>query len=492
MLVIEKHPEGVKRMKKYIYVLLLTGLIFRIAISFRTYSGDVSNHIIWGKDAVDQGLQGLYERNFEKLYGHTSPNYPPLTILIFAFLYLIKNWIYQIAWFLNLRFPIFPSNLIFLLKEFDYYPYLLKLPAIFADIGIAYISYLFLNKIRVKNQVTNKLITLFILFNPAYFYNSAYWGQTDSIPLFFLLVSFYILIYQKKFLTSAILFTLGLLSKQTIIIFIPLYLIVLFHLSNLSRHSDPELVEGEESSDPPAGGKRKLRFGMSNVPSLDFSVTSFLRNDSLRSFIIVSLVTFIIFWLFFLPFYQNGNPLLFPLTTYLNKIILVSGLPFTSNHAFNFWYLLTGSRTTLASSKFIFNISYEILGYLVTGIISFLILFRLCIRSQNNYIRNFFYAGFLIPLTSFIFLTKIHERHLIVTLPFLLLLTINNKFLLVTYIYISLFNFLNMYHNWWSPNFFYLQKLLSTDFVINVLTIGLLIFYVLLLLRFFKSESKNY
>src|SRR3989338_1236 len=457
-------------MNKKILILLLLGLIFRIIISFQNYSGDVTNHMIWGEIAVRQGLQGLYDIDFYKLYGHISPNYPPITILFFAFLYLVKIWVYQFAWFLNLHLPIFPSKLIFFLKDFNYYPYLLKLPAISSDIGIAYITYLFAKKIVGKKKSTWPLIaTSLVLFNPAYFYNSAHWGQTDSTPLFFLLTSFYTLIYQKKYLTSVITFTLGLLSKQTVAIFIPLFLLIYFVISSEARN-----------------------LAQRNYVSLDFSVASLLRNDRVRIFIKMILISSFIFWLFFLPFYRNGNLILFPLTTYLNKIILVSGLPFTTNHAFNFWYLLNGSRTTLASSKFILNISYEIWGYFITGIITFLILFRLCIRSQNNYIRNFFYAGFLIPLTSFIFLTKIHERHLIVTLPFLLLLTINNKFLLVTYIYISLFNFLNMYHNWWSPNFFYLQKLLSTDFVINVLTIGLLIFYFFLLLRFFKSESKNY
>jgi len=449
VLVIEKHPEGVKRMKKYIYVLLLTGLIFRIAISFRTYSGDVSNHIIWGKDAVDQGLQGLYERNFEKLYGHTSPNYPPLTILIFAFLYLIKNWIYQIAWFLNLRFPIFPSNLIFLLKEFDYYPYLLKLPAIFADIGIAYISYLFLNKIRVKNQVTNKLITLFILFNPAYFYNSAYWGQTDSIPLFFLLTSFFLLIYRGKILTSTVLFTLGILSKQTVVIFIPLYLIILYRLI------------------------------------------------SLKTLVKIFLVSLLVFWLFFLPFFRQGNLLTYPFTTYLNKILLSPGIPFTSNHAFNIWYLLTGSRLTLASSKFILNISHTMWGYLVTGFLSLLILFKLFRHSGEQsesrivVVKNILYAGFLIPLASFLFLTKMHERHLILALPFLLLLTYNNKFLLVSYLFLSLFNFLNMYHNWWFPNIQILMFFLSSPLTIIFLTYTLIGVFILMLKNYFFIRNKQ-
>ena len=452
-------------MNKKILILLLLGLIFRIIISFQNYSGDVTNHMIWGEIAVRQGLQGLYDIDFYKLYGHISPNYPPITILFFAFLYLVKIWVYQFAWFLNLHLPIFPSKLIFFLKDFNYYPYLLKLPAISSDIGIAYLTYLFMKRIVGRKKSNWPIISAaWVLFNPAYFYNSAYWGQTDSIPLFFIMSSFYALLYSKKFLLSGVLFTLGLLSKQIIVIFIPLFFILLFHLSRM------------------------------------------------KIFFKTITVSLIVFWLFFLPFYQSGNLILFPLTTYLNKIILVSGLPFTSNHAFNFWYLLTGSRTTLASSKFILNISYEAWGYLITGLLSLIILFKLFRHSgkrvkrarpeslldsgvsaesalpQNDFLKSILYAGFILPFISFLFLTKMHERHLILTLPFLLLVAHNNKFLLISYLYVSLFNFLNMYHNWWSPPLPFLQHVLSSSFVTKSSTQLLIGFFLILLINYFKEN----
>ena len=418
------------------FILLLLGLFFRIAISFYTYSGDVTNHMIWGETAVKNGLQGLYDIDFYKYYGHISPNYPPITILFFAFLYLVKVWVYQFAWFLNLHLPFFPSKLIFFLKDFDYYPYLLKLPAILSDIGIAYVSYLFAKKIVGKKKSAWPVITSsLVLFNPAYFYNSAYWGQIDSIPLFFLLTSFYYLLYHKKFLTSAILITLGLLSKQTVIIFIPLFLLILS------------------------------------------------TKVSLKRLIIICLISLTFFWVFFLPFYQQGHLLIFPFLTFWNKILLVSGLPFTSNHAFNFWYLLTGSRTTLASSKFILDISYDIWGYLIAGTVTFLVLLKLIKNKFKS--RDILYVGFLIPFITFLFLTKMHERHLILVLPFLLLASHNNKFLLISFFYLSLFNFLNLYHSWWAPPIFILQQLFSSPFITKSATVLLLIFFIVISINYF-------
>ncbi|OGK15488.1 hypothetical protein A2774_04305 [Candidatus Roizmanbacteria bacterium RIFCSPHIGHO2_01_FULL_39_12c] len=456
-------------MRKNLFLLLFLGLIFRIFISFQTFSGDVTNHMIWGEDAVRNGFSGFYDRNFEKLYGHTSANYPPLIILIFALLYQVKNWIYQLAWFLNLHVPVFPSNLIYFLQNFNYFPYLLKLPAILADIGIAYISYLLIKKINDKNRSISNIVSILVLFNPAYFYNSAYWGQIDSIPLFFVLSSFYYLIFRSKTVLSWGLFTLGLLSKQTAIIFAPLFLITQYVIRNEVKNPTP-------------------------VKSV--------RNKNLRTSIINSAF---IFWLFFLPFYKTGNIITFPLSIYLNKILLVSGIPYTSNHAFNFWYLLTGSRATLASKIFLFSLSYEIWGYMIVGVLSLFILIRLichsCLiapRSPNNeaafrmvFSIKVFYAGCLLSLASFLFLTKIHERHLILALPFLLIASIKNKYLLISYLFISLFSFVNMYHNWWSPKFPVLKNILQSDIFLKIITLTLIQVFVLLLFKYMKlSKSK--
>ncbi len=423
--------------KYWLAIFLLTGLLLRLIISFPTFSGDVTNHMVWGEIGAKHGLKGLYEVDFPKLYKHIAPNYPPFAIFAFTFLFLLKQWIYQLAWFLNLHIPFFPSNFIFILRDFDYYPYLLKLPAIIADIGIAWISFLFAKKIVKKRKSSFPLIILLlVLFNPAYFYNSAYWGQTDSVPLFFLLVSFYLLLYSSKFIRAGLFFILGLLFKQTIVIFIPLFAILLYIKSNIRL----------------------------------FSMT-----------LIASLLLFVIS---FIPFAYKQNVLFYPFLTYWNKILLVSGVPYTSNHAFNLWFLVTGSRKVFASSHFLSGLSYEQWGYLLVGLIYLLLLMKL--YKDKFKIESILYVGFLIPFASFLFLTKMHERHLILTLPFLLLLTYKNKFLLSCFLFISLFNLINMYHSWWSPHFYPLEKVLSQDSVLNFLTILLLGVFSASLINYFK------
>ena len=54
--------------RNLLFVLFLLGLLFRIVISFQNYSGDVTNHMIWGETAVKHGLKGLYNIDFYKYY----------------------------------------------------------------------------------------------------------------------------------------------------------------------------------------------------------------------------------------------------------------------------------------------------------------------------------------------------------------------------------------------------------------------------------------
>jgi len=423
--------------KNLLYLILLIGFLFRIIIGLGDYHYDATNHMIWGKDAAKHGLPGFYER--------TSANYPPLTTLTFSFIFFIKDYIYRLNWLSNIQIPFFPPN-------FNYYSLLIKLPAIISDIGIAYVTYLFIQRIiRNKKSVWPIIASLFILFNPAYFYNSAYWGQVDSMPLFFVLVSFYLLIFTNKSVHSGVAFTFALLSKQTAVVFLPLFLLL------------------------------------------------FLKKSKAKQIIITLASSFIIFISFFIPFYRSGNIILYPFITYWNKILTVSGLFYTSNHAFNFWYLLTGSMKIEASAKYLFNMSYELWGYAITGLINVFVLIKLIKRKFQPH--DVIFAGTLIPFSAFFFLTKMHERHLIIALPFLLIVFFTiyhpesyeigqgfRRLILSSFVYLSLFNFLNMYHNWWSPEIPILIHVLSSTLIINLLTSLVFGVFVLLFKNYLKQD----
>jgi len=74
---------------KILIILLALGFLLRIALSMVSYNGDVNTHISWGKDIVNNGTRGFYERDFSKNYGVSFANYPPITMIFFSFSYNI-------------------------------------------------------------------------------------------------------------------------------------------------------------------------------------------------------------------------------------------------------------------------------------------------------------------------------------------------------------------------------------------------------------------
>ena len=75
--------------------------------------------------------------------------------------------------------------------------WLLKMPSIVADLGIAWIAGVFAVRLEGNGGRTGEIRAIAaaaILFNPAFFFCSAVGGETDTIAAFFLLASFLLLL----------------------------------------------------------------------------------------------------------------------------------------------------------------------------------------------------------------------------------------------------------------------------------------------------------
>lgn len=410
---------------KLLLILVLIGFFFRLAVSVQTYSGDVNNHIGWAKDVLVSGFSGMYERSFQK-YGVMTPTYPPVPLFLFTFFYWLYTIIYKMAWKLNLSMGIFPSNIIFFLEDQDTLPAFLKIPAILADLAIALFIFLIAKRVYSRRSINWPLILAsLVLFNPAFFYNSSYWGQIEAVPLSFLLASFHFLLFTQRNILSVLFFSLSLLTKQTMIIFIPLFIFGYFSKFGLKK----------------------------SLSGMTFSL--------------------ILFIFLFLPFFKQGNILLFPFKTYLNKIQTGSGSDYVTDHAFNFWALLTGLGKIPDSQPFWLGISFSVWGYLIFGILIAWIFYLMFKKGLN--IEKFFLAAVLIPFTSFLFLTRMHERYLEPAVLFLLLTIPKGKVFVVCFLFLSFFHFVNLYHNWWAPGIPALVNVLSNSSFVNLLiciTIG--------------------
>lgn len=326
----------------------------------------------------------------------------------------------RLFWFLNGNFPLFPSRLLLIWQDRNTAATFMKLGGIAADILLALGLYQ-MAKLFVKNNKSRipAIILYSALFNPAIIYNSSLWGQIDTIPLAFAVWSFYLL-YKNRMILSFVLLCLGLLSKQTIGILVPIY-----GLLFIKR------------------GDWKLK------------IKSFLSGA-------------VVFFAVFLPFYKRGNVILFPLITYL-RIATQFAAGWLTAHAFNFWYLVHYPGNTSDLVLYFANLTPRFLGtgFVLIGLVG--VLYFVGKKTQRG--SSFIMAAALLPMLVFLFSTRMHERHLLPAIPFLLLATVIEARFYWLYLYTTLFHFLNLYAAWKQPPVRLLMDLADNRIFVNALIV---------------------
>ncbi len=360
-------------MKPKLSILIFLAIAVRLFFIFFQYSGDVKNHFAWADSVIKQGSFGLYQRHFP---GFNDANYPPLTISLFTLSRLAYNTAHRLVLWQNFNFKFLPSVSVRFIESENTAAGFMKLPAILADLGTGYLIF----KLTKK-----KLFAFLYLFNPAVIYLSSVWGQIESLPIFFLLLSFFFL--PRRYHFSHLAFVLAVLSKQTALWLIPVYLIVWYK----------------------RGGAKAL-----------------LRGLTLQA---------IVFVLFYFPFTLSLNPFSLYLATLSGSSTLIS------NQAMNLWYFifqgerLEDSVKLLGVTVRIWSLNLLSLSYLY-----------ICVRLWRRFsIESAANSLFLLSLTAFFLQTRVHERHLAPALPFLLLATFKPKTKLALYVFFSAYHLFNLY-----------------------------------------------
>lgn len=388
-------------MRRKLIIVLIIALIFRLALAFSVWHPDVNNHIDWGIRFWEYGPERFYEAD---VWSYSWPNQPPGTIYIFAGIRKLFEVIFSFFWFLNLKISLFPSKFIFFLED-NLYPALLKLPAIFSDLGIAYLIYRLFE--RVKRDKVGFFGAILFLVNPVIWYNSAIWGQTDAVINFFWLLSVFFLL-EKKLLKAVFSYFLSVYVKIPFLTFLPIFVIIVY--------------------------KQKYK-----LP------------DILESFLIplafIGLVT--------LPFSQ-GEPFSWLINLYQNKV-LTQQLQLISANAFNIWAGLTGIQEK-SHALLLGPFSYQTWGILLF-VISYIPPLYLIWKKQN--FITLFWVLSIVTFSMFMLLTNMHERYLY---HFFLVFTIvvsQYKKLLPIYTVLSGINLVNLYNFWWVPRINLLVDALS-------------------------------
>ena len=277
---------------------------------------------------------------------------------------------------------------------------------------------------KIIGKKRGLFFSILYLFNPAIFANSALWGQVDSLTALFSLFAVYI--FPANYLLSAVSLAVGTLIKPQAAFILPaiLYMFIVY--------------------------KRKF------TDLLNYCISGLL-----------------VFVLGFLPFNNQSNLIQF----IFDRLSISAGqYKYGSVNAFSFWGLFGFWKPDNITVWIGLGISIVLIA-LVT-----LIIYKKKIKN-GEYLLSYFSL-----LTTFLMMTRIHERHLLPVLAPLLVMSATNPILLLVYIGLSLTYITNLSYAyfWITDNF----KEIFNPVLIKFLIITNLSLFVLSIVSLFKKFKK--
>ena len=171
----------------------------------------------------------------------------------------------------------------------------------------------------------------------------------------------------------------------------------------------------------------------------------------------------------FVPFWNHGNLISF---IYERLGISLNQYPVTSANAFNFWGLIGFWRDD--------NIFYQIAGYALVLILTSLVAIKLWkIKNAPYYLSAFIFAA------SFVFFTRMHERHLLPVFAPLAIIAVENPVFLIPYIGFSATYIANLYYAFVliTDNF----RQVFSDFLVKIFEIVNIGFVILIFYSFMRN-----
>lgn len=190
-------------------------------------------------------------------------------------------------------------------------------------------------------------------------------------------------------------------------------------------------------------------------------------------YVILSAVIFI---LGFIPFAQGKNILLFIQERFSTT---ANQYPFTSVNAFNFWSIVSEGFWKEDQGVFILGI---LINLLVLGII---------FLRRPQKMPDFYLTQALLLASSFLFLTRMHERHLLPTLAPLAAASAYYPILLIPYILFSVSYVANLYFSyiWLTNNFL---EIFSYREIVFFSSLSILSFFLVLLVWLRPHLGKHF
>lgn len=199
-----------KEEKKSLIQIIILAFLARILFSLIFNTGhytDLNNFKGWSMAVTDKGLYNFY---LPESKGGTWCDYPPGYIYILYLLGIIYKFIY--GNFDNWYGSIFTT--------------FIKFPGIVSDIINIYLIFR-ITKIFVPFHTSITIASMYA-FNPAIFYESAVWGQMDSLVLTFILLSI-LFLFKKQYDISILMTAFSILLKPQGVVIVPFLLFIIVY-----------------------------------------------------------------------------------------------------------------------------------------------------------------------------------------------------------------------------------------------------------------------
>jgi Gpi18-like mannosyltransferase len=309
----------------------------------------------------------------------------------------------------------------------------MKIPSLLTDLGMGLLAYLLVAKEMGRKR--GLLAASLVLFNPVIFYNSAIWGQTDSLNNFFFLLSLFF-VYRKNILLSMLFFAASLYVKLSLLPLLPFYLVFLFFITKKDL--------------------KKILIGIVLCVAA------------------VLIATFPI----------SANPVSWLLQEF--PVIVWGGLSNITFAAFNFWWMVfcypaAGHVNIPLVSQNFLSITLKTWAYFLFAVFSLPFLY-LIIKKPKIFIskRIVFLTLSLLALLGFLFLPGMRDRYMYPVFPLLAIaiaLSKQPRTYLIIFCLLTLFNLINVIYSWFpivfnsTSNFYHFFYGDTFGWIISILTV---------------------
>ncbi|MBM3208987.1 hypothetical protein FJZ40_01705 [Candidatus Shapirobacteria bacterium] len=433
-----------------VLLLILLGLLVRAFLSPLFVKGDLLVFKEWSVSLYDEGLAGSY---FREGWIYSVPTQPPLMMLMLW----ISRWLYEHLYLLAQAHNIFrvpPGFVLLWLKE-NGMIFFLRCWSFVAEVGGGALSYLIIKEITRREKYAFFGLAFF-LFNPVTLFDGSIWGQPDLLSPLLVILSF--LVFRKSYgqFLSPIFFSLGLLIKPTVAIFIPFYFVFV----------------------------------------LRDTLSSETRNikKSLATLFLGSVISLMLALLIFLPFYDRSTNFFSFMVNVISTRILPSakGITHASNSAFNLYTLFFTIDETSGDYQLVLfsltQIGNIIVAMIMTG------LFRFWWRNQTRIVWPNALIVFLLVIGEswFLFKTGMLERYFfVVFLPTTIMLFMGAREIVLPLLVQNIVWFGNLFYSFFQRDYSSVKYLFEGHNYLLIRALSLINLVVFIYIVLFLRRSVN-